>query len=191
MFNNLFANQQFIPAFLRRYGVLGPINANLQRMLSAFYQFKKHRARAWPGPNLVEFYDMVPLRDAEKLFYEAGLTAHDALAVLDRHLDRLKEFARYIIAHIYASTLGDPRVLTNGPFVTSLDLRTSTFDPSAMAARYAEHADSGERYPWTLNPDVLAHFIQVHAGSPPLARQTEPELARRKANGAIAVTEPS
>jgi flavin-dependent dehydrogenase len=175
MFNHLFANQEFIPSFLRRYRVLGPINANLQRMLSAFYQWKKQQpAAAFTAPNLVEFYDMAPLRDAEKLFYEAGLTPVEAIAVLDRHLGRLKEFARYIVAHIYAATLGTREVLTNASFVASIDPSHTEFDAVEMAAHYSLHADCGELYKWNLDPHVLVGFIRERVELFGLPLRTQP-----------------
>ena len=160
MFNNLFANQQFMPQFLRRYGILGPINANIQRLLSAFFQWKKQRpARRFSEPNLFEFYDMAPLRDAEKLFYQAGLQPQEAIEVLDRHLARLQEFARYIIAHVYSTVLGNRDVLTNAPFVASLSLRKTVFDPEQMNADYAVYAGAPEVFQWDLNPYALERFI--------------------------------
>jgi hypothetical protein len=189
MFNDLFANRRFIPAFLRRYGVLGPINANLQRMLSAFYQWKKGcRRREFDAPNFIEFYDMEPLRQAERLFYQTGLTPDEAIAVLDTHLERLREFARYIIAHIHARVLDDRGVLTNGPFVASIDPRNSAFDPAGMAASYARYAGSHERYSWTVNPFVLDNFIQEHGESAVQHLRKEPELVETLPNGAATAT---
>src|ERR1019366_1952353 len=107
---------------------------------------KKQPPAASPVPRLFELYDIQPLFEAETLFYEVGLTPAEAIAVVDRHIDRLKEFARYIITHIYASVLGSCEVLTNGPFISSLKLRSTVFDPEAMRAAYAAYADSKEKY---------------------------------------------
>jgi hypothetical protein len=191
MYNGLFANRNFIPGFLKRYGILGPINANLQRLLSAFFQWKKNRPRTFTEPNLFEFYDMAPLRDAEKLFYQVGLDSPGALAVLDGHIARLKEFARYIIAHIYASVLGDLDALTNASFIASLDPRSTVFDPSRMAAHLAEHAGSTGRFTWDLNPFALASFIQERAGLPGGSLRAGRELAPQTAAAANAATAPS
>lgn len=164
MFNNLFANAEFMPEFLRRYGILGAINGNLQRTLSAFFQWKKQQApRLRTEPNLFEFYDMAPLRDAEKLFYQTGLRPAEAVEVLDGFLERLREFARYIIVHIHASVLGNPEVLTNGPFIASLGLRHTTFDPARMAENYASFAGATARHRWDLDPFALAGFIVERA----------------------------
>jgi 2-polyprenyl-6-methoxyphenol hydroxylase-like FAD-dependent oxidoreductase len=160
MFNNLFANRDFMPAFLRRFGILGPINANLQRLLSEYFQWKQQQPRPLDvGPRFFEFYDMAPLRDAEKLFYAAGLRPVEAIEVLDRHLDRLQHFARYIIAHVHAAVLQNPEVLTNAPFVESLNLRNTMFDRVRMAETYAVYAGRHELYPWNLDPHTLKAWI--------------------------------
>jgi len=167
MINNLFANQEFMPQFLRRFAVLGPINYNLQRTLSDFFQWKKKQApRLHTEPSLFEFYDIQPLLEAETLFYEAGLTSTEALDVVDRHLTRLKEFARYIITHIYASVLGSREPLTNAPFISSLKLRDTVFDPEAMRAAYAPYAGSSELYQWNLNPFALESYIVERVAVP-------------------------
>lgn len=167
MINDFFANREFMTPFLRRYGILGPINSNLQRFLSGFFQWKKTRPmQSFTEPNLIEFYDMHPLRDAEKLFYQAGLTPAEGIAAIDGHVDRLKDFARYIITHIYASVLGNREVLTNKSFIESINLRNTPFDPEGMAAAYAPHAMSTEMYEWTLNPFVLDRFVQQGAAEP-------------------------
>lgn len=94
MFNRLFADRDFMPAFLRRFGILGPINANLQRTLSAFFQWKKRQPRrAWPAAQMFESYDMEPLREAEKMFYKAGCQPAEAIEAIDQLLAHLREFA--------------------------------------------------------------------------------------------------
>jgi hypothetical protein len=71
----------------------------------------------------------------------------------------MKEFARYILAHVYAVVLGDKRVLLNKPFVASLKLRETVFDPERMKETYARFADSNEMHQWNLNPFALETFI--------------------------------
>jgi hypothetical protein len=102
---------------------------------------------------------MQPLFEAEKLFYETGMEPAEAIAVIDRHLERLQHFARYILTHIHASVLGDPRVLTNAPFIASLKLRNLEFDAEAMRAAYAPWRSATETYQWNLNPAALEELI--------------------------------
>jgi flavin-dependent dehydrogenase len=160
MMNNLFANREFMPGFLRRFGMLGPINANLQRTLSAFYQWKKRQPTRPPAePQLFDFYTMTPLAHAEKMFYKTGLEPEEAIAALDQLLSHLRGFARYILTHIYASVLGDPDVLTNAPFIESLDLHQTVFDPEHMREAYSRYAGAAKKFEWRLDPHALERFI--------------------------------
>jgi hypothetical protein len=160
MINRLFVDSAFMPSFLRRFAILGPINHKLQEFLSGFFQWKKtQQRRTVEMPELIDFYEMRPLRESEKLFYEVGLGAGEALDVVDKQLDRMKEFARYIQTHVFASVLSEPAALTNAPFIRSLDTKCTEFDPEQMKARYAPYAGADEKYQWNLNPFVLQRFI--------------------------------
>ncbi len=157
--SDLFTDPVFERLFLVKFASLGRINQGLQRLLSGYYKWKQtHR----PKPHAVEdieFYDVGCLRSSERLFYQAALSPDEAMDVLDHHLDRLREFARYIIAHVHASVVGDRRVLLNGPFVASLKLQHVEFDEAAMRAAYAPFAGATEEYRWTLDPSALSTFI--------------------------------
>jgi flavin-dependent dehydrogenase len=139
--NDLFTDQQFLATFLRKFGLLGPINRNLQQFLSDFYRWKKSaRMPARQALTINDFYEMLPLRESEKLFYQVGLTREEAVDVLDRHFNSLREFARLIVAQVYATVLGDERVPLNAAFLESLKLRELRFDPEQMRAAYAQFA---------------------------------------------------
>jgi hypothetical protein len=160
MINGLYANREFMRPFLQRFAVLGPINANLQNTLSAFFHWKKTQpAPSRSAPVLFEFYDIKPLLESETLFYESGLEANEAVVVIDQHLERLTHFARYILTHIHAAVLGDRSVLTNGSFIASLGLRKTVFDPEAMRTAFMPHQGSPEKYGWNLDPAALEQFI--------------------------------
>jgi flavin-dependent dehydrogenase len=158
--NNLLTDTTFMPFHLRKYGLLGPINKNLQMLLAAFYDWKKANGRLGTDmPTLVDFYSIRPLRESETLFYEVGLTQEEAEMVFEKHIARLKEFARYIIAHVHAVVLDNPDVLRNASFLRSLKLRETVFDPAAMRAAYAPHAASAEIHEWNLDPFALDAFL--------------------------------
>ena len=116
--NDLFVHQTFLPFFLRKFAQLGPVNHSLQKFLDGYYQWKKRRGVEPGDPVLIDFYDLRPVRDSEKLFYEVGVTLQEAKTVLSRHVERLHELARYIAAHVHASVLEDRAVLFNAAFVT-------------------------------------------------------------------------
>ncbi|MGA2213995.1 MAG: hypothetical protein ABSH31_12035 [Bryobacteraceae bacterium] len=158
--NQLFTNHLFMRTHLRKFALMGPINKNLQMFLRDYFNWKKAQGLVpLAQPAHIDFYDMEPLRASEKLFYEIGLTLEEAEDQLDRHFERMKEFARHILAHVYAVVLGDKRVLLNAPFVSSLKLRGTSFDPVRMRLDYARFADSAEVYEWKLNPFALESFI--------------------------------
>ena len=132
--NDLFTNEVFIPFFLRKFGLLGPINRGLQKFLSDFYQWKKTNVPAETEPTLNDFYEMMPLRNSELLFYQVGLTPAEATDALERQFNSLKDFARWIIAQVHATVLGDPKLGMNAEFIAGIKLRDIRFDPEEMRA---------------------------------------------------------
>lgn len=158
--NQLFTNHLFMRTHLRKFALLGPINKNMQMFLRDYFNWKKAQGlMPLAQPAHIDFYDMEPLRSSEKLFYEIGLTLEEAEDQLDKHFERMKEFARHILAHVYAVVLGDKRALLNAPFIASLKLRSTTFDPARMRQDYARFAHSPEIHEWKLNPFTLESFI--------------------------------
>ena len=170
--NQLFTNHLFMRTHLRKFALMGPINRNLQMFLRDYFNWKKAQGlMPLDRAAHIDFYDMEPLRESEKLFYEIGLTLEEAEDQLDMHVRRMKEFARHILAHVYAAVLGDKRVLLNAPFVSGLKLRGTTFDPVRMRQDYAPFADSGQVYEWKLNPFALESFIPEQ----PMLEETTPD----------------
>lgn len=158
--NRLFTDRKFMGSFLRKFAFLGPVNRNLQKFLRDFFLWKKDNGRTMPEePVHIEFYDMEPLRQSEKLFYQVGLTAEETDRLLDTQLERMREFTRYILAHVHAVVLGDKRVLLSASFVASLKLRETVFDPARMREAWAAHAGREGVYQWNLDPFALGGFI--------------------------------
>ena len=156
--NNLFTNQKFLLPFLSKFARLGRINANLQPFFSAFYQWKKRRRDPAHPQVLFDFTQIPPLQTAERLFYSVGVSADEALDLLDTHLENLKTLARLILAHGASRVLGEERVLTHRAFVEGLDLTRTCFDPDAFRARWNRVARQKGRYPWPFDPGVLNPF---------------------------------
>jgi hypothetical protein len=95
-------------------------------------------------PELHDFYEMMPLRNSELLFYQVGLTAEEAAEALDRHFNSLKGFARWIIAQVYATVLGDPMIGCDMDFINRIKLRDIRFDPEQIRADYPTPGGKGE-----------------------------------------------
>jgi 2-polyprenyl-6-methoxyphenol hydroxylase-like FAD-dependent oxidoreductase len=158
--NDLFTDRRFLSIFINRFSQLGRINRSLQTFISDFFQWKK-KTRIPPREIIhFDFTDIKPLADAEKTFYRVGVSVEESRRVLDEQLDNLKEMARFTAAQICASVLGEPRVLTNRPFVESLDITRLHFDPEAIRESYVAYQNSLEEYPWTLDPQVLRRLIE-------------------------------
>jgi flavin-dependent dehydrogenase len=155
--NNLFTDRKFLLPFLGKFARLGRINSNLQPFFSSFYQWKKLQ----PAPEAQVFFDFTqigPLATSKRLFYSVGLSADDALDVLDTHLANLKNLARFILAHCASRALGDESVLTHRSFVESLDLTRTQFDPEAFRALWASVSQQKARYEWPFDSSVLDPF---------------------------------
>jgi len=102
--------------------------------------------------------EMAALFEAEKTFYRVGVSVEEARLVLDEQLSNLKEMARFFVAHISASVVGDERALTNRTFVEGIELDRFTFDPEQICERYAACEGDGELYEWSFDPRSLQRF---------------------------------
>jgi 2-polyprenyl-6-methoxyphenol hydroxylase-like FAD-dependent oxidoreductase len=166
--NQLFTNRQYMQIFLRRFAIFGPINKSVQQFLGDYFAYKHENGIKGPSEPLnIEFYSIQPLKESETLFYQIGLTLEEAEDQTEKHVERMREFARYIYAHCYAAILGDKRVLLNAAFVKSLKLKDTKFDPEIMKAHYEQFAQSEDIYDWNLNPFALEPFIGA-----PMANKT-------------------
>jgi flavin-dependent dehydrogenase len=165
--NDLFTDRRFLLAFMRLFAQLGPVNASVQAYLSAYFQWKKTARQPVTGPIYFDFTEIGALREAEKTFYEVGVSVDEAKAILSRQVDNLKTLARFIGAHVASVVLDDPRALTNRRFVEGLNIANLAFDPDAMRRRWQEcsvgpptedRRDDGDLYPWPFDPFVLDRF---------------------------------
>lgn len=134
--NDLFTDEEFLGFFLRKFGLLGPINRQLQKFLSDFFHWKKANLPGDAAPVHQDFYEITPLRQSELLFYQVGLTREEAMEALERQVTALKGFARWIVAQVTASVLGDPAIARDAEFIDGIKLREIRFDPERMRADY-------------------------------------------------------
>lgn len=156
--NDLFTEPRFIGSFFSRFAQLGPLNRNLQRFISDFYQWKKAARPAARAPLFNDFTEVGALPAAQQTFYAVGVSVDEARIILDGQLANLREMARFIVAHISAAALGDQRALTNRAFVAGIDLEHLRFDPAEMRERYARCSRTAELYAWSFDPGVLRQF---------------------------------
>jgi 2-polyprenyl-6-methoxyphenol hydroxylase-like FAD-dependent oxidoreductase len=166
--NDLHINQSFLPAFLRRFGQLGPINQGIHRLLAAFYRWKKENVvLATPEPVFFEFTDVGALAAAELTFYKVGVGLDEARQVLDEQLENLRDLARWTAAHVVAAVLDDPRAVTNAAYIRGIDVDDLQFDPEAMAAHLeAACRETPETYTWRFNVPCMARFRTARLSQP-------------------------
>ncbi|GAB4125663.1 MAG: tryptophan 7-halogenase [Acidobacteriota bacterium] len=160
--SDFFTNRDFIQIFFRKFAQLGPINRNLQHFLSAYYEWKRERALPIHKV-LFDFFELTPLKYSETAFYEVGLTVPQAEEVLDRHLDNLREFARFIYAYIVSRVIGEDLARFNRSFIEALKLRELKFDPTALKAEYEAHRGCTENYVWKLDAEGMRKFDRIFA----------------------------
>jgi hypothetical protein len=158
--NDLFTNARFIPLYFRKFAQLGPINRNLQKFLSDYYQWKKGLGPAL-APVANDFKELSTLFMAEGNYYRLVSSPEEAEEFLSAYLSHFKEFARFIIAYVCSNVLSDPRVLANQSFVSGIRLLNISFDPEAIRHIYSSHAGCAEKYPWNLDPLVMEKFRTV------------------------------
>lgn len=158
--NDLLTEQAFLPAFLRRFGQLGPINQGIHRLLAAYYRWKKENVvMPSPEPVFFDFTEVGALASAELTFYKVGIELDEAKQILDGQLENLRDFARWTAAHIASVVLDDPRALTNAAFIRGIDVNDLQFDPEAMAERLeAACRETSETYAWRFDVPCMARF---------------------------------
>jgi flavin-dependent dehydrogenase len=160
--NDLFTDRRFVLSFLNRFARLGPLNHNVQKVLSAFYRWKKAEGRVGTAaPVFVDFLSIGPLAKTERTFYQVGLSTDEAKKVLGQQLANLSEMARFVMAYVCAAVVGDAGALTNASFIATLDPAGFEFDPEEIRRRWHRHAADGAQHPWSFDPWVLEAFRQA------------------------------
>lgn len=156
--NELFTDRRFIAGFLRQFARLGPINHGLQRWLSDYYRWKKDHVEPLDEAVFHDFMGFGPLAQAEKTFYEVGLSVDEGKQVLAAQMDNLRQAARCIVAWTASVVVDDPRVLHSKEFIDGIDIDRLQFDPEALRARWAtcepRNAET-EPYDWGFDITVL------------------------------------
>lgn len=156
--NDFFTDLKFLPHFLPRFARLGPVNKTLQMLINGYYHWKKNERMPQTDRTFFDFYEILPLRNAETLFYRIGISREEAGMILEKQLMVVIEYAKFIVAHITARVVDDPAVVTNRAFIEGIDLANAAFNEHQMRARWAACPKGGEPYQWILDPCVFDRF---------------------------------
>lgn len=155
--NDLFTNLRFAKFFFRKFALLGPINRNLQKFLSDYYQWKKLQPQR-EEPLANDFLDLTSLKRTEMSYYKTGLSIDAVEEELEGHLNNLREFTRFIYVYVSSIVVGDNQALLNRAFVSGIKLSSHSFNPEALRQTYAGYAGCSETYDWSVDPFVMEKF---------------------------------
>jgi flavin-dependent dehydrogenase len=169
--NDFFTDRRFLITFLRMFSQLGPVNRSMQNLLSGYYQWKKIHREPQPEPRFFELTRLSPLARAAETFYEVGVSVEEGKAVLAGQVQGLDELARFIVAHVAAEVLDEPRIRESRAFVERLDPSTIDFDIAAFTELWQQSRDDERIHTWSFDPEVMAEFRTA-------ARPSVPETAQ-------------
>ena len=126
----------------------------MQRYIAAYYEWKKDRFPPPRQPVNFELMQFDALMHAERLFYRTGVSPQEALQHLDAQLERQREMAKWIEAHIDSVVLGRPELVTSAGYLTGVDPAQRELDPAVIAAQAAVAPDLGPAQ-WSFDPLLL------------------------------------
>jgi flavin-dependent dehydrogenase len=156
--NDLLTEPRFFAAYVKRFSRLGQLNRDLQQYLLAYYRWKKEHCEPASERFFFDFMSVGGLMNAEKTFYEIGVTPEEAREVLEGQLSSLQEMARFFVAHVASQVLGEPAVLRHRAFVEAIDLGAVRFDPAAMAATWERVRGVEGEMAWGFDATVMELF---------------------------------
>jgi len=143
--NDLFTDEEFPAGFPAQVRPARSDQPHAAEVPQRFLPMGRNRtSRRMSAPELHDFYEMMPLRNSELLFYQVGLTREEATEVLERQFNSLKGFARWIVAQVYATVLADPMIGMNTDFITVSIARPPLRSRPNCGAEYGLHSKKSE-----------------------------------------------
>ena len=130
--NRVFTSAAFVVPFLDLFAKLGSINNSLQPFISGYYRWKKERPSPQKEPVFFDFTAFEPLRKAQELFYQVGLTPRECARTIERQMANVEKMARFIAAYIYSVVLEDDDILVAKNLAETIDIEKLEFNPEKM-----------------------------------------------------------
>lgn len=156
--NQVFTDTAFILSFLDVFARLGVINNSIQSFITGFYRWKKGQPARCQEPVLFDFSSFEPLKKAQQLFYQVGLTPQECIRTLKRQMANVEQMAGFIVAYVYSVVLDDDSVLTARNFVEDIDLGKLEFDPDKMRQAAPALNRTREAKLTKLGSDFISQF---------------------------------
>jgi len=130
--NQVFTNTIFVVPFLDLFARLGTLNHKLQAFITDYYRWKKRQPIEPRNPVFFDFTFFEPLKRAEELFFQTGLSASECIKKLRHQMANVERLARFVAVHIYSVVLGDESLLTNKQLTETLKIDNLHFDEEVM-----------------------------------------------------------
>jgi 2-polyprenyl-6-methoxyphenol hydroxylase-like FAD-dependent oxidoreductase len=130
--NQVFTSSTFLVPFLDLFARLGTLNHRIQAFITGYYRWKKAQPVEAHAPVFFDFTSLEPLRKAEELFYQTGLSPSECIKKLRHYMANVEKLARFIAVHVYSVVLGDEGLLTNKQLLETLQIENLQFDEEIM-----------------------------------------------------------
>lgn len=159
--NQVFTNTAFVVPFLDLFAKLGTINHNIQSFIAGYFRWKKARPQTRAGdPVFFDFTSFEPLKKAEELFYQVGLSPAECTRALKQQMANVERFARFIAVYVYSVVLEDKSLLTNKQLADTIQIEKLEFDVQRMRQECSRLEEAKEPKLVKLAPQFVAQFAR-------------------------------
>src|SRR5262249_863165 len=157
--------------YLDLFAKLGVLNHNLQAFITAYYHWKKTQPIEFREPNYFDFMFLEPLKKAEELFYQVGLSGPACIKVLRNSMGNVEKLARFIAMYIYSAVLDEKELLTSKELAETIRIDNLRFDPESMRQECSRLPVRRDAKLAKTAPNFVARFHNQENGA---AKQSAP-----------------
>ena len=163
--NQVFTETSFVVPYLDLFAKLGVLNNSLQAFITAYYHWKKSQPLESQETRFFDFMSLEPLKRAEQLFYEVGLSGAGCIRILKASMANIERLARFIAVHIYAAVLGDESLLANKQLIETIPIDNLQFDPDKIRAECVRLDAAQDHKFLKTSPNFTAQFGKSNGNS--------------------------
>lgn len=156
--NQVLAETGFAIAYLDLFAKLGPLNRSIQAFITEYYYWKKNQRAHAQEPQFFDFMWFEPLKKAEQLFYEIGLSGPECLKTLKAAMSKIETLARFIAVYIYSVVLGHEALITNKQLVDSVAIDDLRFDVESMRRQCSHLHPARDQRMWEAGSRFIEQF---------------------------------